>query len=238
MPRQSASRGSCCCVWLVLAILCSAIAQPTAAQTPSATAKPNLTPRPAIQGQPLSQGDLDLIKLLRSGGHAIVMRHTAADPNRGDTNPLNFKAVKAQQPLTDEGRIAARALGEAMRAIGVPISEILTSRFNRAYQTAQLAGFKSAKAVLELTEGSLVTSPNEQRRRASALKQLAAAPLSAGTNRLLVTHRANITQAFGKEWYEVKEGEASIFRVENGTYTLIARLQLSDWQRLIPAPQP
>ena len=41
----------------------------------------------------------------------------------------------------------------------------------------------------------------------------------------MISHRANIAQAFGKEWFDVKEGEASIFRIENGTYTLIARLQ-------------
>ena len=83
--------------------------------------------------------------------------------------------------------------------------------------------------------GSLVASPNEQRRRASALKQLLAAPINDGTNRLLVTHRANVTQAFGKEWYEVKEGEASIFRVANGSYSLVARVQIDEWARIAQA---
>lgn len=160
------------------------------------------------------------------------MRHAPADPDKFDADPRNFKAVRLQQPLTDGGQTAARVFGDGLRAIGVPIGEVLTSRFNRAYQTAVLAGFKDAKPVTELTEGSLVTSPNEQRRRASALKQLAAAPLLTGTNRLLVTHRVNIVQAYGKEWFDVKEGEASIFRVDNGAYSLVARVQIGDWPRL------
>lgn len=176
--------------------------------------------------------DHDLLKVLRAGGNAIVMRHAAADPDKADTNPTNFKSVRTQQLLTEQGRAAAKAFGDFLRAAGIPVGEVLTSRFNRCVQTALLAGYRQAKPVTELTEGSLVASPNEQRRRASALKQLLAAPIGDGTNRLLVTHRANITQAFGKEWFEVKEGEASIFKVSNGSYSLVARVQIEDWARI------
>jgi broad specificity phosphatase PhoE len=206
-------------------------APPTQQQQPQQPTAPAAKPANGTATGP-SQADLDLIKQLRGGGLAIVMRHAPADPDKADTRPLEFKNLKTQQPLTDAGRSASRAVGDALRAINVPISEVLTSRFNRAYQTAVLAGFPNAKPVIELTEGSLVTSPNEQRRRASALKQLLAAPLAPRANRLLVTHRINMMQAFGKEWFEVKEGEASIFRVDNGAYTLVARVQLSDWARL------
>jgi broad specificity phosphatase PhoE len=179
-----------------------------------------------------SQADIDLVKALRGGGHAIVMRHAPADPDRADSTPLNFRNIRNQQPLTEAGSSAARTFGDWLRAIGVPIGEVLTSRFHRAIQTAVLAGFRDAKPVTELTEGSLVTSPNEQRRRANALKQLLAAPLPPGRNRLLVSHRAVISQAFGKEWFDVREGEASVFKIDNGAFTLVARLQLGDWARL------
>ncbi len=211
----------------VVAVLFWSLGAPAWSQTAA--------PGPATQSSPASQlstADLELIKALRSGGHAIVMRHALADPDKFDADPKNFKNIKLQQPLTDAGQASARNFGDSLRSIGIPIGEVLTSRFNRAYQTAVLAGFKDAKPITELTEGSLVTSSNEQRRRASALKQLAAAPLAVGMNRLLVTHRVNITQAFGKEWFEVKEGEASIFRVDNGAYPLIARIQIGDWSRL------
>jgi len=35
--------------------------------------------------------------------------------------------------------------------------------------------------------------------------------------------------------FEVKEGEASIFRPENGSYTLMARVQMADWPRIAAA---
>ena len=135
--------------------------------------------------------------------------------------------------MTEQGRLSARALGDTWRQLGISFSEVLTSKFNRCYQTAMLAGFKAAKAVTELTEGSLVVSPNEQKRRAAFLRQLVVASLEPGHNRLIITHRANIAHAFGKEWYEVKEGEASVFRVEKGSYSLLTRLQLDEWSRLM-----
>jgi phosphohistidine phosphatase SixA len=184
----------------------------------------------AAQARP---GDADLLKALRAGGHVIVMRHAMADPDKADTDPLNFRNSKTQQPLTELGRQSAKALGETWRRLGIAFNEVLTSRFNRAYQTALMAGFKGAKAVTELTEGSLVVSPNEQRRRAAFLRELTAAALTPGQNRLIVTHRVNIAQAYGKEWYDVKEGEASIFRIEKGAYSLLARLQLDEWNRLV-----
>jgi phosphohistidine phosphatase SixA len=187
------------------------------------------TPAAWAQGKP---GDADLIKGLRAGGHVVVMRHSMADPDKADTDPLNFRNVKAQQPLTETGRLTAKALGDTWRRLGVSFGDVLTSRFNRAYQTALMAGFKGAKAVTELTEGSLVVSPNEQRRWAAFLRELTVANTAPGQNRLIVTHRVNIAQAYGKEWYDVKEGEASIFRIEKGAYSLIARLQMDEWSRL------
>ena len=178
-------------------------------------------------------GDAELLKSLRAGGFVVVMRHATADPDRADIDPLNFRNIKAQQPLTERGRQSAKALGETFNRLGITFGEVLTSRFNRAYQTAVLAGYKGAKPVTELTEGSLVVSPNENRRRAAFLKQLTATPPSPGQNRLIVTHRANIAQAFGREWWDMKEGEASIFRVERGAYSLVARLQIDEWNRLL-----
>jgi hypothetical protein len=35
---------------------------------------------------------------------------------------------------------------------------------------------------------------------------------------------------FGKDWFEVKEGEASIFKPDgSGNYALIARVQIGQW---------
>ena len=56
-----------------------------------------------------------------------------------------------------------------------------------------------------------------------------------GTNTVLITHKPNIVDALGKDWFDVKEGEASIFRPENGSYKLIARVQMEEWPHLAAA---
>lgn len=176
--------------------------------------------------------DSDLVKALIRGGHVFVMRHATADPDKADTDPLNFANIRRQQPLTEAGRASARSFGAAVRALGIRFDDVHTSRFNRAVQTAVLAGFAEPKPSTALTEGSLVVSPNENRKRASTLRQMMGQAITPGFNRLLVSHRANIAQALGKEWYDVKEGEVSIFKVENGAYTLVARIQIDEWSRI------
>jgi len=53
---------------------------------------------------------------------------------------------------------------------------------------------------------------------------------AAGKNTLIVTHKPNILDAFGKDWFEVKEGEASVFKPDgSGKAVLVARVQAVDW---------
>jgi len=59
---------------------------------------------------------------------------------------------------------------------------------------------------------------------------MAAGSPEPGTNTLIVTHKPNILDAFGKDWFEVKEGEASIFKPDgNGRYTLVGRVPIDQW---------
>jgi hypothetical protein len=56
------------------------------------------------------------------------------------------------------------------------------------------------------------------------------------TNTVLITHLPNIVAALGKDWFDAKEGEASIFRpVDGGGYKLVARVQMDEWQRIAAA---
>src|SRR5262249_19831441 len=125
--------------------------------------------------------------------------------------------------------------GEALRQAGVPVGTVYTSMYNRAHETAVLAGFKDIVKTVDLTEGGLVVSPNENNRRAAAFRKMIGTPPKAGTNTILVTHLPKIQASLGKDWFDVKEGEASIFRSENGSYTLIARVQMDEWPRIAAA---
>ena len=146
--------------------------------------------------------------------------------------------VIRQVPISGRPADLHRRLPEDERRIlrvGVPIGEVYTSKFNRAYETAVIAGFKDIEKTADLTEGGLVVSPNENNRRAAAFSKLLGVAPMAGTNTILITHKPNIVDALGKDWFDVVEGEASIFRPENGGYKLVARVHMEEWPRLAAA---
>jgi broad specificity phosphatase PhoE len=173
---------------------------------------------------------------LQRGGHVIVMRHGATHADQADLAPLQPEGPARQRQLNDKGRDAAKAFGGALKAIGVPAGKTYTSRFNRAFETALLAGLADAEKSTDITEGGLVVSPNENARRAAALKKLVETPTAAGTTVIVVTHKPNIMDAFGKDWFDVREGEASIFRPQQGGGAiLVARVLIDEWPAIASA---
>src|SRR6185295_17131487 len=75
-------------------------------------------------------GDAELAQALRSGGHVIVIRHGATNPDQADTDPLNPDNIAKQRQLSAKGEEAAKALGAAFKQIGVPLAKVTTSQFN------------------------------------------------------------------------------------------------------------
>ena len=183
----------------------------------------------------VAAGDQQIAQALRAGGFVLLVRHGATFPDQADTDPLNFDNIVAQRNLNDKGKMLAKQFGDALRQAGVPVGKVYTSKYNRGYETAVLAGFKDIEKTADLTEGGLVVSPNENNRRADALRKMLTTAPKPGTNTILITHYPNIIAALGKDWFDVKEGEASIFRPDNGSYTLVARLQMEDWPRIAVA---
>ena len=179
--------------------------------------------------------DGHLMKTLRAGDNVILVRHGVTYPNQADSDPFHLENVAAQRTLTDKGKALAKGFGDALRAAEVPIGNVYTSRFDRAYQTAALAGLQAIETSTDITEGGLVVTTDENNRRAAALRAMLATPPKPATNTIIVTHRPNILDALGKDWFDVKEGEASIFHVENGASRLIARVQMDDWARVVAA---
>jgi broad specificity phosphatase PhoE len=181
--------------------------------------------------------DKALAQALRAGGLVIAVRHGPTFPEMEDGDLLNFESNAAQLNLNDEGEALAKAFGRAMHDVGIPIGMVYTSKYNRAYETAVLAGFKDIVKAPDLTEDGLIMSPKEYDRRTEGFRKMLAMPPKVGTNTILITHQPNLTAALGKDWQDVKEGEASIFRPQNGTYKLIARVQMDDWPRIAKAPK-
>lgn len=167
---------------------------------------------------------------LKQGGYVIVFRHGGTNRDQADTDPFNFDNVAKQRLLSDKGREVAQQVGAAYRKLGIPLGEVYTSKFNRAVETGKLVSGRDVVATPDFTEGGLVVTPIENDRRADALKKIAATRPAPGKNTLVVTHKPNILDAFGKDWFEVREGEATVFRPDGaGKAVPVARVQAADW---------
>ena len=176
------------------------------------------------------------LKALRDGGYVIIFRHGATYQDQADTDPLNPKNVLKQRQLNDEGRALAKTIGESLHKLRIPVGQVHTSLFQRAIDTGALMGFGDVKVSADYTEGGLVVTPIENNRRTAALRKMAGTMPPAGTNVIVVTHKPNIVDAFGKDWFDVREGEASVFKPDgNGGYKPIARIQAGDWSKLAQA---
>jgi hypothetical protein len=64
---------------------------------------------------------------------------------------------------------------------------------------------------------------------------LASAIPPASSNVVIVTHKPDIIDAFGKDWFEVKEGKTTVFEPDGTTYKVIARLQMDEWSQIAAA---
>jgi phosphohistidine phosphatase SixA len=176
--------------------------------------------------------EADLVNALRGGGYVIVVRHGATNADQADTDPLNVDQAgndAKQRHLNDKGRATARAWKQSFQKMGIPVGKVYSSKFTRAQETAKL-GFGEPATTFDVTEGGQVVSPDENNRRAAAMRRMAGTPPDAGTNTVIVTHKPNVVDAFGKDWFDVREGEASVFKPDGqGGYKAVGRVLADQW---------
>ena len=179
-----------------------------------------------------------VVPALKQGGHVIVFRHTATDESQKDIYPFDFANMNAQRQLSEKGREAARQLGSTIQSLGVPVGDIYTSKLNRAVETGKLLSGKEVIAKNELTDSgagsaSAMAAPGSGNPALGrALRDLTNAAPKPGTNTILVTHKTNIADAFGKNFGDIKDGEAAIFKPASGGAFLVARVKAGDWASL------
>lgn len=77
--------------------------------------------------------------LLKQSGSVALIRHGRTSGGAGDPPGFMLENCGTQRNLTEEGRAQAKALGEAVRAHGVAVAAVLSSRWCRCLETARLA---------------------------------------------------------------------------------------------------
>jgi phosphohistidine phosphatase SixA len=174
-----------------------------------------------------------LVLALRAGGYVIVMRHASSPPTPPDPAQADADNVQHERQLDEAGRTSARAMGEALRRLRIPVGQVLSSPTYRALDTVRLAQLGQPKTYSELGDAGQTMQADPSGRRAAWLRAKVAESPPAGANTIIVTHSPNVIEAFGKDATELAEGEALVFRPDGrGRASLVGRIKISDWPRL------
>ena len=175
--------------------------------------------------------DSALLSALRHGGCVILMRH-ASSPNRRPSAAAPGNSDRERQ-LDGDGLTAARAMGAALKQLGIPIGRVLSSPTFRARETISAAGLPSPEIADPLGDAGHGMSRSAVAGWSSWLRHAAARQPAAGSNTLIVTQMPNISGAYGRIASALKEGGALIFRPDgHGNAQLLATMQISDWPQL------
>ncbi len=195
-------------------------------------------------GQPASCPSLpaDLLAQLRGGGMAVYFRHAMTDWSQSDRevawvdswpqprpDASAFEDCSQQRLLTNEGRAHAAAIGRAVGALNIPIGRVITSRWCRVIETAELLFGGSEVDDRLFDSGYLDRGSSEREALADDLRGLLVGA-SPGQNLLIVGHMPQLQDVTG---LSLEEGEAAVFRSDGGGLdTVVRKMTLADWDCL------
>ena len=176
-----------------------------------------------------------LVKALRAGGYNIYFRHAATDWSQSDqvakAGDWTSCEPSEMRQLADDGRQAAKAIGNAMRALGIPVGKVLASPYCRTVETAELLRLGEVTTTTDIMNTRVATYFGGVEAIAARARQRLSTPPPVGANAVLVAHGNVVRSATGEY---PQEAEAIIFRPQgNGRYSVAGRLTLAAWQRLV-----
>ena len=176
-------------------------------------------------------GGAELLAALRAGGHILYFRHADTDHSQNDERMTSVEDCTTQRNLSERGREHARALGEAIRALGIPIGTVLASPLCRTVETAMLAFGAAQKAPAAREGGPL---PPGSPGRFPALRVLLSTPVAPGANTVVVGHGYPYYTLVGGQY--LSEGEADVLRPRGTDFAVLARVGLVQWRALAAVP--
>lgn len=175
-----------------------------------------------------------LVSALRGGGYNLYFRHAATDwslddhvSKAGDWTSCDPDKMRQLAPA---GRQTAERVGEAIRALRIPVGTVLASPYCRTLQTAQLMELGPVETTTDIMNTRVATYFGGMAAIAERARNRLSIPPRAGTNTVLVAH-GNVLRAATDEY--TGEAGAVVFRPEgNGRYSVVARVTPQEWQQL------
>lgn len=131
---------------------------------------------------------------LQRGGQIVLLRHSSTESGIGDPPGFTLADCSSQRQLSAAGRAQAQRLGEAFRTRSIPVTQVWSSHWCRATETAQLAfGRVTPMTILDSSFDDGAAAVSQKLREVST----AIRARSTDGNLVMVTHQVNITELTG-----------------------------------------
>jgi phosphohistidine phosphatase SixA len=170
-----------------------------------------------------------LVEMLRHGGYVLVMRHASSPVATPTARTAERDNIRLERQLDEAGRSGARAMGEGIKTLRIPIGDVLSSPTYRALETVRLASLPPARKIDELGDGG-VSMRAADAAQATWLQRQVATPPRANTNTFIITHSPNISSAFGENAAKLADGEIMVFHPDGrGGAQLVGRIRIEEW---------
>lgn len=175
----------------------------------------------------------DLVGALKKGGHIIYFRHAQTEKDYADqADPkLKLDDCETQRKLSDVGIKQAQDIGAAFKKLQVPVGDVITSDYCRAWKTADLAFGRHIKnSKLNFLPFEDYTEAQVKQMKDNVTPLLTATP-KAGQNTVIVGHD-DIFEA-GTGIYPDPQGMAYVLTPDGkGGFTLQANVLPDEWGKL------
>lgn len=183
---------------------------------------------PAQGGEPADPQSL--VHALQQGGLVLYIRHAATEKDYADQLTADPLSCATQRVLSERGWHQAKDLGQAIADLGIPVGEVASSQYCRAWQTADLAFGRYAKNAALNFEAAEEYTPDQIADMRQRVLPILMAPVSQGENRVVVGHDDPFEAVTGI--YPEPQGVAFILRPTAEGVEVLGSIAPDKW----PAP--
>ena len=175
-----------------------------------------------------------LLKSLKEGGFVIYFRHAKTERDYADqADPnLDLQDCQSQRKLSLQGLKQAHTIGVAFAEKEIPVDEIITSDYCRAWKTANLAfgRYDRKDSRLNFLPYEEYTESQVAEMKAAVTPLLIKVPAN-GSNTVIVGHDDLFESATGI--YPDPQGIAYVLKPDGrGSFELVANLLPGEWSQL------
>ncbi|KQI67786.1 hypothetical protein AN189_13395 [Loktanella sp. 3ANDIMAR09] len=180
-------------------------------------------------GQALAQDTASvaaLVDALQSGGHILYVRHAMTETDYADQVAAKLGDCATQRVLSEAGWQQAKAIGAAISALEIPVGDVVSSEYCRAWQTADLAfGRYRQDAALNFAPAEDYTQSDLDMMSANVATVMTQIPQDG--NLVIVGHDDPFEAATGI--YPEPQGVAYVIAPRDDGFTVLGRIGPDDW---------